>query len=90
MGFFERDVESSFDRMFDFDRDGELDITEQAMQMEFIHNEFSSDTESDEEEEMIDELEMAGLDYDDLSFMDEDARNEVLEDAGLDPDDYDF
>ena len=33
---------------------------------------------------------MAGLDYDELLFMDEDERIEALEDAGLDPDDYDF
>ena len=37
-----------------------------------------------------DELETAGLDYDELSFMDEDERIEALEDAGLDADDYDF
>lgn len=33
---------------------------------------------------------MVGLDYDELSCMDEDERREVLEDAGLDPDDYEF
>ncbi len=38
----------------------------------------------------MDEIESAGLDYDELSFMDEDERREALEDAGLDPDDYDF
>ncbi len=32
----------------------------------------------------------AGLDYDELEFMDPDERREVLEDAGLDPDDFDF
>ena len=44
----------------------------------------------DEDEDLMDELESAGLDYDELSFMDEDERRETLEDAGLDPDDYDF
>ena len=38
--------------------------------------------------DLEDELEMAGLDIDELSDMDEDERREALEDAGLDPDDY--
>lgn len=32
----------------------------------------------------------AGLDVDELEFMDADERAEVLEESGLDPDDYDF
>ena len=36
------------------------------------------------------DLELAGLDADELEYMDEDERREALEDAGLDPDDYDF
>ena len=32
----------------------------------------------------------AGLDYDELEFMDPDERREVLEDAGLDSDEFDF
>ena len=32
----------------------------------------------------------AGLDCDELEFMDPDERREVLEDAGLDPDEFDF
>ena len=43
----------------------------------------------EEDDELIDELEMAGLDIDELADMDEDERREALEDAGLDPDDYD-
>ena len=39
---------------------------------------------------MESDLEMAGLDYDELSWMDDDERREALENAGLDPDDYDF
>ena len=42
--------------------------------------------ESDDEE---DELEIAGLDRDELEMMDEEERRETLEDAGLDPDDFD-
>ena len=41
------------------------------------------------EENLEDELEMAGLDRDELADMDEDERREALEDAGLDPEDYD-
>ena len=48
------------------------------------------DSDDDEEDDLISELEMAGLDYDDLSYMDEGERREAFEDAGLDPDDYDF
>ena len=36
------------------------------------------------------ELELAGLDPEELEYMDEDERREVLEEAGLDPDDFDF
>ena len=43
----------------------------------------------DEEDDMENELEMAGLDVDELEYMDEEKRREALEDAGLDPDDYD-
>ena len=42
------------------------------------------------EEEEKTELEMLGLDPDELEFMDADERRAALEDAGLDPDDYDF
>lgn len=36
------------------------------------------------------ELEEAGLDPEELEFMDDDERREVLEAAGLDPDEFDF
>jgi hypothetical protein len=39
---------------------------------------------------LFDVLEMAGLDSEELEFMDADERRDVLEDAGLDSDDYDF
>ena len=42
----------------------------------------------EDEDELTDELEMAGLDVDELEYMDEDERRETLEDTGLDPDDY--
>lgn len=58
--------------------------------MDFMAFNEMTKEEDDTYEEEDDELEMAGLDYDELSFMDEDERREALEDAGLDPDDYDF
>lgn len=77
-----------FGKIFDFDGDGELNSMERAMDF-MAFNEMTKE-EDDSYEEEDDELEMAGLDYDELSFMDEDERREALEDAGLDPDDYDF
>ena len=41
------------------------------------------------EDEDEDDLELYGLDRDELDMMDEDERREALEEAGLDPDDYD-
>lgn len=81
-----------FGGLFDFNHDGELDPMERAMDfMAFDEMMKESDGSSDDEdEELVDEIESAGLDYDELSFMDEDERREALEDAGLDPDDYDF
>ena len=36
MGFFDREVENGFDRMFDMNRDGILDPAEQGLEMEFM------------------------------------------------------
>ena len=83
----------------DFDRDGEVDATEEYLGMEMLcssreeHEVLfgdAGDFDEDEAEDFDDELEMAGLDRDELEFMDEDERREALEDAGLDPDDFDF
>ena len=87
MGFFDRDVKNGFDRMFDFNRDGKLDAKERGMQFAFMDSEAREG--SDDEDELDDDLEMAGLDRFDLEFMDEDERRETLENAGLDPNDYD-
>lgn len=81
-----------FGGLFDLNHDGELDPMERAMDfMAFdeMMNESDGSTD-DEDEDLVDEIGSAGLDYDELSFMDEDERREALEDAGLDPDDYDF
>lgn len=47
---------------------------------------FDASTEDDFETDVM----AAGLDVDELEFMDPDERAEALEEAGLDPDDYDF
>lgn len=84
-----------FNGLFDFNRDGKLDAFERAADFaafqEIMNGKDASDEVTDfEEEEELDELQVAGLDYDELEFMDEDERNEALLDAGLDPDDFDF
>lgn len=90
-----------FGDMFDFNHDGKMDDFEKsaafATFMSMIEEEKKNRAKksdislaSDENEDIESELEAEGLDYDDLSFMDEDERNEILEDCGLDPDDYDF
>ena len=71
-----------FGNMFDFNHDGELDDFERVA-------DFAMFTSLMEEEEKA-ELEMLGLDPDELELMDADERRAALEDAGLDPDDYDF
>lgn len=78
-----------FGDLFDFNRDGKLDATEQAMDFAAFATimDEANETEEDEQETV---LEMAGLDATDLEFMDEDERRETLEDAGLDLDDFDF
>ena len=95
MGFFDRDP-------FDFNGDGKIDAFEAdaALQMMASSRQEAIDLTGDdtfytgsddleEDDELVDELEMAGLDVDELADMDEDERREALEDAGLDLDDYD-
>ena len=73
-----------FGDMFDFNGDGEMDSFERAAEFAFL-----DEMIADEEEEET-ELELSGLDPDELEFMDPDERREALEEAGLDPDNYDF
>ncbi|MDD3138075.1 MAG: hypothetical protein PHX08_03770 [Lachnospiraceae bacterium] len=79
-------MEGLFGSLFDFNNDGKVDTFEQVA--EFAT--FASIMEADEAEEQKTELEMSGLDINELEFMDSDERREALDDAGLDPDDYDF
>ena len=75
----------------DINLDGEVDRWESFLAEEELYeegnmgNDLSSGFDVD-----ADELELFGLDIEELEMMDEDERIEALEDAGLDPDDYDF
>ena len=87
----------------DFNRDGKVDAFEAEVELQMMASSrqeaialtgddafyTGSDSLEEDEDELTDELEMAGLDVDELEYMDEDERREALEDAGLDPDDYD-
>lgn len=66
-----------------------LDSREQLLDF-MAFEEISKEEEGDEDDDEIADLDMVGLDCDELSMMDEDERREALEDAGLNPDDYDF
>ncbi len=86
MGFWDREVEDSFDEMFDINRDGFLDAGEEGLQIEYLnkmserprHNDYADDPDYDD------------LDIDALEMMNEDERRDALEDAGYDPDDFDL
>ncbi len=65
--------------LFDFDEDEIIDAAEFAVGMMII-----------EDVNKKDEIEAAGLDYDDLENMDEEERAKILREAGLDPDDFEF
>ncbi len=80
MGFWDRDVENSFDRMFDMNRDGVLGPVEQGFQLDFLTCQMEEDDCADEDEDE--------LDLDEQEYVNEDERHEFLEEAGYDPDDY--
>lgn len=80
-----------FGEMIDMNHDGESDAFERAMEFDFLETMEQEDSDSEEDDDDEDyELELAGLNPEELEFMDEDERREVLEEAGLDPDDFDF
>ena len=78
-----------FGSLFDFNHDGELDAIERTYVF-MAFNELMIGAEKAEREEKVNELESAGLDYDELWYMDDYERREAIEEAGLDPDDFDF
>ena len=99
----EADIMGFFDRpLFDYNGDGKVDGFETYVGLQMMAGSrqeaialtgddtfyTGSDSLEEDEDELADELEMAGLDLDELADMDEDERREALEDAGLDPDDY--
>ena len=80
-----------FDKMFDFNRDGRLNAFERAAQFQFMDNMMKSrEADSFNDDDETDVFAEAGLDYDELEFMDPEERREELEDGGLDPDEFDF
>lgn len=72
---------SIFGDTFDFNRDGKLDMFEQAMEFSTFMQ-ILDDTKREE-------LEEAGLDMDELEMMSEEERYEAIKEAGLDPEDFD-
>lgn len=78
-----------FGGLFDFNNDGHIDTFERVAEIAIVTSMLDDSQDSENEDEMT-ELELSGLDPEELEFMDEDERREVLEDAGLDPDEFDF
>ncbi|SEL76985.1 hypothetical protein SAMN04487770_11725 [Butyrivibrio sp. ob235] len=72
---------------FDLNHDGHIDGGEWAFINDALFADDSSSSTS-EDDEIDDELEMAGLSRDDLEMMDQEERREALEDAGFDADDF--
>ena len=83
----------------DLNGDGEIDGTEMMFAQEMIcssreeHEALfgdAGDFEDDANDDFETDAMLAGLDADELEFMDSDVRAEALEEAGLEADDYDF
>lgn len=82
--------------MFDLNRDGKMSAFERVAELQFIDsvtknsakNDIWDDDDWDDDE--LTELELAGIDPEELEYMDDEERREILEEAGLDPDEYDF
>ncbi len=72
MGFFDHEVESSFDRMFDLDRDGILDAGEQVLQMDYIMESVEGDRNAYERYSYTRDWD-SGNDYDSDSDTDTDS-----------------
>jgi len=85
----ERIMFDLFGGLFDFNDDGHIDTFERGAEIAIVTSVLDDSQDSENEDEMT-ELELSGLDPEELEFMDEDERREVLEDAGLDPDEFDF
>ena len=79
-----------FDKLFDFNNDGELDSLEMAAEFQFMDETEEEDRNDSFSDDEVDVFGNTGLDYDELEMMDPAERREALEDAGLDPDEFDF
>ena len=79
-----------FDKLFDLNHDGKMDATERALEFTFMEETIFKDENESEEDYEETELELAGIDPEELEYMDDDERREILEEAGLDPDEFDF
>ena len=88
MGFWDDKVDNPIDSMFDFDRDGELNSTEKAMELDFLSGGNSSNIFLNDDD-LYQDLSFTGITKDEFELMDDDEKREALEDAGIDVDDYD-
>lgn len=79
--------EGFFSELFDLNGDGVLDAGERALDF-MAFNELMIGAEKAERPEYVQELEDAGLDYDELWHMTDLERREALEDAGMGPEKY--
>lgn len=86
-----------FGNMFDLNRDGKMSPFERVVELQFLdfitkdsgrNNTWVDEGDGDDDE--LTELELAGIDPEELEYMDEAERREILEGAGLNPDEYDF
>lgn len=73
-----------FGDLFNFNYDGKMGAFERAVEFSFLHEMLEQDESSRTE------LELSGLDPDELEFMDAEERREALKEAGLNPAEYDF
>ncbi len=77
MGFFDKEVQGSFDRLFDYNRDGVLDVNEQGFQLQYIvdsieeddrrrneDSDFSSSFDYDDDDIDEDDFDMDDIDRD--------------------------
>ena len=71
-----------FGDLFDFDGNGELDVFEESAEFATFMGMM--------EDSQREELASAGIDLNELEYMDDYEKREAISDAGLDPDEYDL
>lgn len=82
---------SLFGNLFDLNFDGKATPFEEMMGLHIISQNDQSDFNISSSSHLArDSSQFEDLDFDELSLMDEDERNEFLQDNGYDPDDFDF